>query len=415
MKKENIFKYAKRFSYLIGFPLFIAMIVITLIPMLGKEALGNHARNWILVIFAIWLAVEIIRFIINKFFVKRNEVNRKIAVVIMAVISIFAVILPAVIYGAAIKKDYLSEQSSLKNQEVVVMNFDKVTGWHRGFTTNESGVTQLSNKVFDFKKMYNVSTMETVWLDNADKTNGLGKLVGVNDKIAELIANKKVAKTKYEKNSKELALLESEIKTLQDAVAFAQTAYNEAIEGEKELKLEELNNAKMALKNYLIAKNDDLSKFKGTKVDISEYKADIIDIVVRLSKDNKVLPNGLIVKIVGKQVDLGSIISTLQGIVNLTAEKLDKLIPNEIYTGVGPEAVSSLKKSVYGSNSDLGLENLQIMQFELRWNAKLFALGAVQYASYITIGLVLLSLIAYEYFEAKENYEKSLKEAQNEK
>ena len=87
MNKQLLYKAAKSFFYVAGFPMMLVMMLITLAPMFNVEVMGNHAANWIIVFFVLWAVFEAVRFVLNRFVGRRSERHQKVVVVATAVFA----------------------------------------------------------------------------------------------------------------------------------------------------------------------------------------------------------------------------------------------------------------------------------------------------------------------------------------
>lgn len=392
MNKQNLYKGLKTFFYLCGWPLMLLMMIITLAPMFNVEVMGDFARNWILIFFAIWAAVEIVRFVLNRTLGKKSETHRKITLAVMAVVSILAVLLPSVICDAVEKPRFESARAELSDG-VNVKDYDGAAGWHRDFTTKyNSEVYYLINEHYDFMKMYGLSHTYSEWYDNADKEHNLGYKYGSFEMAAKLVADKRAAKEQLDAAQAELAEKEPLYAAAVEAYAADPSDENKAA---------------------LDALTADMLRLKGPRLVLpASVRTNVAEALHTLLTDiinnpDAVLPDGLKINLWGLEIDVNQILDLVGGFAgdmlqNLTVDKIAELIPEVIYTGIGDGTVTTLENAVNGSDTDLSLVAAEEINFKINYYPVALAAGAVKYASYICVGLIILSLFLTEYYSKKE-------------
>lgn len=395
MNKQNLYKGLKIFFYLAGFPLMLTMMLITLAPMFGVEVMGGHAGNWIIIFFAIWAAVEIIHLVLKKFIGSKSENGRRIALVVTAVVAVLAIILPITIYNAVMQPKFDSARAEISSP-ADVKSYASVTGWHRDFTTRYKGESYyLINEHYDFMKMYGLQHTYSEYYSNADKENGLGYKYGSIEMAQKLVDDKRAAKAALAVAQEELSKVEADYQTLKDAYAADPSQEN----------LTALNNATPAYETAIL-------RLKGARVDISFIKPDLAALINKVVAeldngvvgDGKLLPDGLVIEINGFTMDVGWILDLVLSQVDLGSLTggLADIIPDVIYTGIGDGTITTYQNMVDGSDSDLSLAQAEAFNFKISHYPAALAAGAVKYAAYICVGLVLMSLILTEYFSQKE-------------
>lgn len=403
--KQNIYKGLKILFFLAGFPLLLMIMLITMAPMFNQEIMGNHAANWMIGFCAIWVGLLIVQFVLTKFVAKKSELCRKIVLVSVAALSMLCVLLPSAIYDAAVSKKYADAYEQLYDKSDV-KTYDALMGWHRDFTTAYKSETYyLLQDNYDIQKMYGLSHTYSEWYNNADKEHNLGYKYGTIEKAQVLTKEKLEALENYNRASAELDALETQIAEKQAAYDAAKSAY-EADTANAELE-SAMNDAKSALDTFLEQKDDDLVRLKGYRVDITAYKDDLVNILVTAVKDKNLLPDGLTVNIAGIDLNVGSLLNTVLGIAGgaITPETVSGLIPDVIYTGLGDQTVSTYQKAVEGSDSDLSLTQAQSFAFKAEYYPSVLAAGAMKYACYVCVALVVMSVFLTDYFARKEKGE----------
>jgi len=408
MNKTLIYKGLKILFFLAGFPLLILMMIITMAPMFDQEIMGSHAANWVIGFCAIWVGVLIVRFVLDKFVGKKSETCHKIVLVAVAALSVLCVLLPSAIYDGVTEKKYSAAYDALYDKSDV-KSYDSITGWHRDFTTGyKSEVYYLISDNYDIQKMYGLSHTYSEWFKNADsydKEHGIGYKYGTIEKTQVLTKEKLEALEKYNAAKAELDALEAEIAAYEAAYTQAKEAY---LQDTSNAQLETaMNEAKASYEAFLAEKDEDLVRLKGARVDVTAYKAELVNILLTAVKDPNLLPDGLKVNIAGLDLDIGSILNQVLGLVgeNITPETVSALIPDVIYTGLGDETVSKYQKAVEGSDSDLSLAQAQSFAFKAEYYPSVLAAGAMRYACYISVALIVFSVFATDYFARKEKGE----------
>ena len=400
--KQYIYKGLKILFFLAGFPLLLMIMLITMAPMFNQEIMGNHAANWMIGFCAIWVGLLIVQFVLTKFVAKKSELCRKIVLVSVAALSMLCVLLPSAIYDAAVSKKYADAYEQLYDKSDV-KTYDALMGWHRDFTTAYKSETYyLLQDNYDIQKMYGLSHTYSEWYNNADKEHNLGYKYGTIEKAQVLTKEKLEALENYNRASAELDALETQIAEKQAAYDAAKSAY-EADTANEELE-SAMNDAKSALDTFLAEKDDDIVRLKGYRVDITAYKDDLVNILVTAVKDKNLLPDGLTVNIAGIDLNVGSLLNTVLGIAGgaITPETVSGLIPDVIYTGLGEQTVSTYQKAVEGSDSDLSLAQAQSFAFKAEYYPSVLAAGAMKYACYVCVALVVMSVFLTDYFARKE-------------
>lgn len=417
--KANIFKALKALFIFAGFPLMIMLMIIVMAPSFDAEVTGNFAQNWIVAFTAIWVALLIIYFLLEKFIGAKSKTHHRVVLVVMSALSILCILLPPACYDAVLRPKYQAAQEQLVG-EVNIKDYDAVAGWHRDFTKRyDSEVYDLINQNYDFMKLYGLDHTYSKWYDNADKENGLGYKYGSFEKAKILTEQKLQAKHNLELAQAELAEIEAGIQEKLDAVNAAQEALD-ADPANVELQ-NALAQAQSAYNAEVADKEDDLVRLKGARVDISAYKEQLVNLVIDVVQNlNTVLPDGLTIEIAGLELPIGDLLSNdmIAGIINgvLTPDMLNGLIPDVIYTGIGEQTVSTYQKAVDGFDSDVSLATAQELNFKYEYYPAVLAVGAVRHISYICVGIVVLCIFLADYFNDKQkDAEKQLKEeaAQN--
>lgn len=407
MNKTNIYKGLKILFFLAGFPLLLILMIATMAPMFGEEAMGDYARNWVLLFFGIWLALLIIGFVLEKFVGKKSLNHHRMVLIAMSGLSILCVLLPSVFYDVANKQRYEDAYNALENKNSV-KSYNSVMGWHRDFTSkHNSEVYSLIYANYDFMKMYGLSSVESSWYANADKENGIGYKYGSKE-LSEILTREKLeAKANYEAAKAELEAIEKNIADKKAALASAE----EALKADgANAELIAARDKALAEYNAIIADTeDDLVRLKGVRVDISNYKDEIANLLVTIIKDPAVLPDGLTINIAGIELPVDKLLDLVLSLAggSITPEAVSALIPDVIYTGIGDQTVATYEKAVNGSDTDLSLESVQAFNFKLNYYPETLAAGAMRYACYISVGLIVLSIFMTDYFAGKEKEEKN--------
>ncbi len=403
--KAIIFKTLKILSFLLGFPLLIMLMIITMAPMFDAEVTGDYAQNWIIVYTVIAVVLLVIHFVLDKFVGSKGKAQHKAVLVGMSALSILCVLLPTAFYDASMRPKYEEAQNKLVG-EVDIKDYDAVQGWHRDFTERyESDVYALINENYDFCKLYGLSHTYSEWYANADKEHNLGYKYGSFEKAEKLVSEKLEAKANLEKAQAELAEIENAINEKLNASKSADEALAQDPDN-AELQTAAAT-AKSEYEAILAEKDADLVRLKGQRVDISNYKGELVDILLKAIQDETLLPDGLTISLIGIDIPVGDLLDLVMqyagGFIN--ADMLNNLIPDVIYTGIGPETVSTYQKAVDGSDSDVSLAEAQKLDFKFKYYPSMLASGAVKYVSYICVGIVIFSIFATDYFNTKQKEE----------
>jgi len=414
-KKALIYKALKTLFFLAGFPLLIMLMIITMAPMFDAQVMGNYAQNWVIVFTVIWVVLLIIHFLLEKFIGEKSRTHHKCVLVVMSALSVLAILLPTAINDAVMRPKYEAAQDKLVG-EVDVKDYDAVQGWNRDFTKRyNSEVYVLINENYDFCKLYGMENTYSEWYTNADKEHDLGYKYGSFEKAKKLTEDKLAAKEKLEKAQAELAAIEAAIEEKKNASTLADEALA-ANPDDAELKTA-AETAKSEYEAILAEKDEDLVRLKGQRVDITNYKAQLVDILLTAVKDETLLPDGLNISLIGIDIPVGDLLNLVMSVGGsfINADMINGLIPDVIYTGIGPETVSTYQKAVDGSDSDVSLAEAQKLNFKFEYYPSTLASGAVKYVSYICVGIVVFCIFATDYFKTKQKEEenKGKEELQN--
>lgn len=406
-KKAFLYKALKTLFFLAGFPLMIILMIITMAPMFDAEVMGDYAQNWVIVFTVIWVVLLIIHFLLDKFIGDKSRAHHKCVLVVMSALSILCILLPTAIYDAAMRPKYEAAQDKLVG-EVDVRDYDAVQGWHRDFTERyESDVYVLINENYDFCKLYGLSHTYSEWYANADKEHDLGYKYGSFEKAQKLVEEKLKAKENLEKAQAELNTIEAAIAAKLEASKQADEALA-ADPGNADLQ-SAADTAKREYEAILVEKDEDLVRLKGQRVNIAEYKGELVDILLKAISDKELLPDGLTISLIGIDIPVGDLLDLVMqyagGFIN--ADMLNGLIPDVIYTGIGPNTISTYQKAVDGSDSDVSLAQAQRLDFMYEYYPSTLASGAVKYVCYIFVGIVVFCIFATDYFKNKQKEEEN--------
>lgn len=453
MKKEMLYKGMKTFFYIAGFPLLLMILLITMAPMFNVEVMGNHAAIWVVVFFVLWGAFEAIRFVLNKFVGSKSEGKHKLALVITAAVAILLVVLPSAIYDASYKKQYekdydavvsdlewLQTEGLATDATVNLLSYDKVAGWHRDFTEKyKSEVYELINDHYDYLKANGLEHVYSEDFDNAvyDEETGevlFGHKLGSREKLENTIAEAKAAVALWKEAKAELDELEAKLAIVDNKTATAEE--------------------KQAAQAWLDEKYTDedgvnaaLVRLKGAKLDLSVVGASgkslhetlcevLVDVVKDVLKGNnsEILAGDWTIELFGQKIDIKGLVTKimtellsggydLSEIVSgvITVDMIKGFIPSEIYTGIGAETVSAYESKIVGSagllgglislgGESLGMIDAEVMLFRINHYPQALAAGAVKFASYICVGIIVFSIFAVDYFSKKEKEAKKAAE-----
>lgn len=412
MNKQFVYKMAKTFFWVAGFPMMLVMMLITLSPMFDADVMGNYAAIWITVFFVLWAVFEAVRFLLNRFVGSRGETQRRICVLATAVLAVVLVLVPSAIFDAAYRSDYEKDYSQL-TAATDVKSYDKLMGWHRGFTSAQSDeVHALIDSHYDFVKQYGLSGTESGWYGNADKENGVGYKYGSFEMADVLYAEKLAAVDK-------LAAAKAELAAIEARQAELQAAYDAAVaEGDAD----KIAETKTALDEYLASVDADLVRLKGERLDISSVKPELVKILVAVindvlkGEDGQILNSDWTVELLGQRFSVKGlvdyIVSKIPGGSDLvgglvTEDLIDGVIPDVIYTGIGSETITSYENAIEGGgllslSDDMSLAQVESLRFKMNHYPQVLAAAAVKYAAYIFVGIIVLCVFATDFFSRKE-------------
>lgn len=410
MNKQFVYKMAKTFFWVAGFPMMLVMMLITLSPMFDVDVMGNYAANWIIIFFVLWAVFEAVRFLLNKFVGARGETQRRITVLATAVLAVILVLVPSAIFDAAYRPDYEEDYSQL-TAATDVKTYDKLMGWHRGFTSAQSDeVHALINSHYDFVKQYGLAGTESGWYGNADKENGIGYKYGSFEMLDVLYAEKLAAIDK-------LAAAEAELAAIEARQSELQAAYDAAVtEGNPD----NIAAAKAALDEYVASVDADLVRLKGERLNISSVKPELVKILVTVindvlkGEDSQILNSSWTLELLGQQISVKGLVdlilskipggsSIIDGLI--TEEMISGIIPDVIYTGIGSETITSYENAINGGgllSDDMSLAQVESLRFKVNHYPQVLAAAAVKYAAYVFVGVIVLCVFAADFFSRKE-------------
>lgn len=182
--------------------------------------------------------------------------------------------------------------------------------------------------------------------------------------------------------------------------------------------------AKKALDDYNASVDADLIRLKGERLDISAIKPELVKVLYTVIQDilkgenSEILNSDWTIELIGQQIPVKGIIDLILskipgggGLVGgfITEEKLNELIPDVIYTGVGVQTVSTYETMVNGGgllSDELSLAQVESLRFRMNHYPQIMAAGAVKYAAYIFVGIIVFCIFAANYFARKEKQAK---------
>lgn len=410
MNKRLIYKVAKTFFYVAGFPMMLVMMLITLSPMFDADVMGNYAATWIIIFFVLWAVFEAVRFLLNKFVGARGETQRRVVVLATAALAVILVLVPSAIFDAAYRPVYEKDYSQL-TAATDVKSYDKLMGWHRGFTSEKSDeVHALTDSHYDFVKQYGLAGTQSGWYGNADKENGIGYKYGSFEMADVLYAEKLAAVDK-------LAAAKAELAAIEARQAELQAAYDAAVAEGDEGKIAE---TKAALDDYLVSVDADLVRLKGERLDISSVKPELVKLLVTVVNDvlkggdGQILNSNWNIGLLGQNISVKElvdyIVSKIPGGSQLvgglvTEELVNGIIPDVIYTGIGAETITSYENAIDGGgllSDDMSLAQVESLRFKMNHYPQVLAAAAVKYAAYVFVGVIVLCVFAADFFSRKE-------------
>lgn len=407
MKKQLLFKLAKSFFLIAGFPAMLVMMLATLAPMFGEEVMGDAATVWIVVFFVLWAVFEASRFLIMKFVGKKSETHRNVAVIATAVIAVILVLVPCAIGDAVVGAKYEKDYDALA-YATDVRSYDSLKGWHRGFTGGGAGeMDALIDAHYDFMKQYGISGTESSWYGDADKENNLGYKYGSFEKLDVLYAEKLAAVDK-------LAAAEAELAAIEARQAELQAAYDAAADDETKAA------ALAALNEYNASVDADLIRLQGARLDISSVKTQLCEVLATIAndllkgEDGTILSGTWKIELLGQTIDIKGILQSIldkipvsvDGIV--TADMLAGIIPDVISTGLGPETISTYETAVNGGgllSDEMSLAEVESLRFRVNHYPDALAMAATEYAAFVFVGVIVLSVFLADFFARKEERE----------
>lgn len=233
MTKSKVFESLKILAYLIGFPLMSLIMLITFIPMLNAEFMGDFAVIWIVVTLAIWAFVAIIQYIFHVTLSKKGGMKKDIANLAVMVIAILSILLPGAIFGAVQAKNYNAVVAEALKSGIELDNRKALMGWFKSYTDkDENAIIDLQKDINAFISDYNLKNFETELFGSAaDNAAGIGYYPGVSDKIRDELKRKEQA---YLKLQQELAKRKAVEDANEEVLKPLRDAYEEALNQSKE-------------------------------------------------------------------------------------------------------------------------------------------------------------------------------------
>lgn len=164
-RKHSMYRILKTISYLAGFPLFIAMVVIGSMEFMSGAAFGETKWNGVYVAFLIWAIITVLQIVFSLFC--KNYKGRTMFAIILVIVFMTGGAFAFDIYAKGVIEDVAEEY---KNTGVTVKDFTYQVNWYVPFSDKGGMASSLKSKLDNFTSTYNIGYGGSGYGSNADGT-----------------------------------------------------------------------------------------------------------------------------------------------------------------------------------------------------------------------------------------------------
>jgi len=177
-KKHNRYRCLKTISYLLGFPLFIFMVIVGSMRLFAENAYTDIKWYGILACVALWVVSVVLQIVISLI---TKSYNGRTA--FMLIVSLILVLGGAVLCDIYVGSKYDEIAKEYSKHGVEVNTYKHDAGWVSPWTKGQSGVVaDYGNSVMDFCKVYNIGYKSSNYGGkNANKVDDIANYKAAHD------------------------------------------------------------------------------------------------------------------------------------------------------------------------------------------------------------------------------------------
>ena len=151
-KKHNRYRCLKTISYLLGFPLFILMVLVGSMCLFEGDAYTDIKWYGIIACVLVWLVSVVLQILISLITKSYNA-----RTMFMLIVSVLLVVGGSVVCDITVSKKYEEIAAEYAQYGVELNTYKYEAGWVNTWTTGKDGVaTKFGDDVSDFCKVYNI-------------------------------------------------------------------------------------------------------------------------------------------------------------------------------------------------------------------------------------------------------------------
>ncbi|MFW5779829.1 MAG: hypothetical protein ACOCWI_00045 [Bacillota bacterium] len=152
-RKLSCYRRMKTISYLIGFPLLIAMVFVCSLAFIGESAFENTWWYGLAAVIALWIVVTLFQ-IVFSFFAKGQKARTMFALIV----AVGLVLASAILVDAYMGQKFEELEEDNQEYDVTIENYEYQVNWFSTLTSDKTSMTtEFNDKVADFMNMYNIS------------------------------------------------------------------------------------------------------------------------------------------------------------------------------------------------------------------------------------------------------------------
>lgn len=150
-KKQNMFRCLKTISYLLGYPLFIVLVLVGSMTLFHGGVYSDTKWNGVLVALVAWVVAIIAQIVIS--IITKSYNGRTIGMVIVSLIMLIGA---SVVFDIVATKKIDEIAEEYQTHGVSVRSYKYQVGWVTTWTDKEGLASQVSGEISQFCSIYNV-------------------------------------------------------------------------------------------------------------------------------------------------------------------------------------------------------------------------------------------------------------------
>ncbi len=165
-KKQNRFRCLKTISYLLGYPLFIVLVLIGSMSLFGGDVFSDTKWYGVIAALVIWVVAIVAQIVIS--IVTKSYNGRTIGMIIISLVLLIGV---SVVFDAIATKKVDEIAEEYEAHGVSVKSYKYQVGWVATWTSRDGLAEKLNDEIGQFCTVYNIEYKSSNYGDvNGDKS-----------------------------------------------------------------------------------------------------------------------------------------------------------------------------------------------------------------------------------------------------